>query len=217
MAETTQQRHLRITERLEAQQARLAVLQPTLGEVAAKADVVFEEVFFRAPHPSWVVGSPVFATASLNYSPIERQPYSRSVHIRGAADEAISLSKLVGGTCGTSVLETVYTRPDGELDRRVLVRSVSSGGATHDHDIEVYRWDNSTVTHKGFIGYGYVDHDKDIERIKEALDAARQISAETLDYDIDNLPELRSDKDQITLELARVNPRPAYFGGPMEL
>lgn len=198
-------RRKEVEDRLDAMEARLMTMQPVLGGLIKKADVLFEEVFFRAPHPSWVTDRRVTAIASANYDPVAIQPFSRSTFVKYATGKVVEVNKLFVSYSPDPITQLTTYRPDGEYSRKVLIL----GG--DPKDVQVSHWDTTTSTHKGFIGWGYLDHEEDLEKAEEALDDARQFAAETLDYDVGNLPELRASKDQITLELARVNPRPSFF------
>lgn len=162
---------------LEAMRDRLKAIQPLLGELMTGANGLFDQLYDQAPHPSQGE-SPVYATRSMNWCPIEQAPMVRELTVVLGAGRWIRVFRTTDSAPEAYPRERLwYWRPEGDASLKVnVMKTHAPHRADYPYDIETPEYDDNGMC-LGFVG-GADYHGKEpfIEEAEATLVEARQIA-----------------------------------------
>lgn len=162
---------------LEAIQARLIMLQPSLGHLMAASLDLFEGVYPQAPHP--LEDSTVaYATHTANTCPEEGIPMGRELTVVLGAGKWVRIFRNTNSCPDAFPRQRLWVyRPEQDLSMRINVfRTHDPRRTTYPYDVEIADYDD-TDRHVGFVGGGeYYGYEPFVEEAMEAVASAKELA-----------------------------------------
>lgn len=163
----------------EIMDAKLQALQGPLSELIQRADVVFEEVFPRAPHPSRMPREfPIFATQYEHMSP-DGLPKVRELTVHTSTHEWLRIFKDSG--TGYRDMMIWSNRPHGFHMRRTVVQKFPEDiDYPLPYHIDVATWDPQMTRYLKHVDDVLVHPNKYINITHDQLEQALRVAGQYL-------------------------------------